>query len=57
VKTAERVKSLSPGTILEVIATDAGLDADLRNWCRVRRHEYLGCRAEGKEFHAFLRVK
>jgi len=56
VKTAERVKSLPPGATLEILATDAGIDADLRNWCRVRRHEYLGCRAEGKEYRAFLRV-
>jgi len=56
VKTSEKVKTLAPGAVLEVISTDAGIEADMRNWCKSHKHEYLGCRRDGRIFHAFLRV-
>lgn len=56
IQTAERVKSLPPGATLEVISTDSGLDADLANWCKSQKHEYLGCWQEGRIFRAFLKV-
>ena len=56
IKTAERVKTLPPGTVLEVISTDGGIDPDLRHWCRSHQHEYLGCRQAGRVYRAFLRV-
>lgn len=56
VKTAEHVRGLAHGTILEVISTDPGIEIDLANWCRGHGHEYLGCQIEGKTHRAFLRV-
>jgi tRNA 2-thiouridine synthesizing protein A len=56
VKTAQMVKTLPPGTVLEVISSDAAIEADLRNWCKSHRHQYLGCRRHGRAFHVFLRV-
>lgn len=56
VKTAECVRGLTHGTILEVISTDSGIEVDLANWCRSHGHEYLGCQKEGKLHRAFLRV-
>ncbi len=56
IKTAQRIKSLVPGTILEVIATDSGIAPDLHNWCKAQGHQYLGCRQEIRVYHAYLVV-
>jgi tRNA 2-thiouridine synthesizing protein A len=56
VKTAERVKTLKPGTVLEVISTDSGVVPDMQNWCRGHRHDYLGHRRNGRAYHVFLKV-
>lgn len=56
VKTAQKAKTLPPGVVLEVIATDGGIDVDLANWCKSHKHHYLGCRQEGKVYHAFIRI-
>jgi len=65
IRTQERVKALCAGTELEVLATDPGAVHDIRAWCRVHGHHYLGdrqCRASGCQaqaqahFHIRLRV-
>lgn len=56
IKTAEKVKAMPPGTILEVISTDAGIEIDLPHWCNSQGHHYLGIRLEGRTLRAFLRV-
>jgi tRNA 2-thiouridine synthesizing protein A len=56
VKVAENVRRLAAGTVLEVIATDGGIEVDLANWCKSRKHKYLGCRQEGRVYHVFLQV-
>lgn len=56
VKTAQMVKTLPPGSILEIVATDGGIETDLVNWCKSRKHKYLGCRQEGRVYRVFLRI-
>jgi TusA-related sulfurtransferase len=56
IKTARMVKTLPPGSILEIIATDGGIVADLANWCKSHKHQYLGCRQEGRVYRAFMQV-
>ena len=41
IRTQDRVKNLPPGTIVEVVATDAGTLHDIPAWCRVHGHEVL----------------
>ena len=41
IRTQDKVKTLAPGTILEVLATDAGALHDIPAWCRVHGHEVL----------------
>lgn len=41
IRTQDRVKTLAPGSILEVLATDAGTLHDIPAWCRVHGHEVL----------------
>jgi TusA-related sulfurtransferase len=56
VKIAGKVRLLPSGAILEVVATDGGIEVDLANWCKSHKHQYLGCRQEGRVYHAFLKV-
>lgn len=41
IRTQDKVKGLDPGTVLEVLATDAGTIHDIPAWCRVHGHELL----------------
>jgi tRNA 2-thiouridine synthesizing protein A len=41
IRTQERVRSLAPDTVLEVLATDPGAVHDIGAWCRVHGHQYL----------------
>ena len=42
VKTAERIKQLKSGEVLEVVADDKGIIQDMPAWCEATGHEYLG---------------
>jgi tRNA 2-thiouridine synthesizing protein A len=41
IRTQDRVRSLSSGTVLEVLATDPGAVHDIGAWCRVHGHQFL----------------
>jgi len=41
IRTQERVRTLTPGSQLAVVATDAGTLEDIPAWCRVHGHELL----------------
>ncbi len=55
VKTAERMKALAVGQVLEILATDSGIKEDLANWCRSTGQELVGFREEGREYRAYVR--
>jgi tRNA 2-thiouridine synthesizing protein A len=57
IKTAERMKRLGPGAVLEVLSDDRVILVDMPAWCRSTRNEYLGSRQEGGEYHLFVRKK
>jgi tRNA 2-thiouridine synthesizing protein A len=40
--TAERIRQLEVGGVLEVLATDEAILDDLPAWCRATGHEFLG---------------
>jgi TusA-related sulfurtransferase len=42
VKTAEEMKILAPGKILEVIADDVGIKQDMKAWCDATGNELMG---------------
>ncbi len=54
-KTAERIKALLPGQVLEVIATDEGIKADIRAWCQTTGNEFLGIEEADGEYRAYVR--
>ena len=42
VKTAEKMKSLAPGEVLEVVADDVGIKQDMKAWCEATGNEIMG---------------
>ena len=54
-KTAQALEELSPGQILQVIATDEWFGPDLEAWLRRHPHELLVLEQGGEEIHAYLR--
>jgi len=55
VKTAERVKALTVGQVLEVISDDGGIEADLPAWCAGYGHEYLGAFRDGSRWKLYVK--
>ena len=56
IRTQDRVRDLTSGTILEVLATDPGVLHDIPAWCRVHGHELLDTQREGREIRVLVRV-
>ncbi len=55
VKTAEKIKELQPGQVLEVLSDDRGIKEDMPAWCRATGHQCLGMEQSGKEIKVFVR--
>ena len=53
--TAERMRTLRVGQILEVLATDEAIQDDLPAWARATRHEFLGFRNEPPLYRGYVR--
>jgi TusA-related sulfurtransferase len=41
IRVQDRVATLSPGDVLEVLATDPGTRSDIPAWCRINGHEMI----------------
>jgi len=54
-KIAQAIKEVEPGQIVELLATDAGVDPDMRAWTRTTGNELLGIEKDGDVFHVFVR--
>lgn len=65
IRTQDLVKTLPPGSLLSVLATDPGVLEDLPAWCRVHGHDLLEAKRlpapedspAGPEFRIRLRVR
>jgi TusA-related sulfurtransferase len=55
IKTAEKIKELQIGQVLEVIATDEGIKSDMPAWCKATGQEFLGIEEKSGEYHAFVK--
>ena len=55
VKTAQKLKELKPGDVLEVIADDEGIKKDMPAWCKTTGNEFLGLKEEGGVFKVYVR--
>jgi tRNA 2-thiouridine synthesizing protein A len=57
IETNRAVKSMQPGEILEVIATDIGARMDIPAWCDRTGHELLRIEESGKTCRYYVRKK
>ena len=47
IQTAQKIKEMIVGEVLEVVSTDEGIKEDMAAWCRQTGQEYLGLEEEG----------
>jgi tRNA 2-thiouridine synthesizing protein A len=55
VKTAQKIKELAPGEVLEVISDDMGIKSDMPAWAKKTGNEYLGLEEDGGEVRVYVR--
>ena len=55
VKTAEKIKELKAGEVLEVVADDKGIKQDMPAWAKTTGHELLGLEEEGGEIKVYVK--
>ena len=55
VKTAEKIKKLKAGEVLEVVGDDKGIMQDMPAWCDATGHECLGIEDEGGEIKVYVK--
>ena len=55
VKTAEKIKELKTGEVLEVVSDDKGIRHDMPAWCDSTGHECLGMEGEDKEIKVYVK--
>jgi TusA-related sulfurtransferase len=55
VKTAEKIKELKTGDVLEVVADDKGIKQDMPAWCKATGHECLGMEESGGEIKTYVK--
>ncbi|OGG44924.1 MAG: hypothetical protein A3F84_11230 [Candidatus Handelsmanbacteria bacterium RIFCSPLOWO2_12_FULL_64_10] len=52
---AEKMRSLQPGEVLEVLATDVAVLEDLPAWCSATGHAFLGFETELPVYRGYAR--
>ena len=57
VKTAQAVRPLASGSVVEVLATDPGSQRDFVAWCRATGHELVEQTTEGAVHRFIIRRK
>ncbi len=55
IKTAQAMKELDVGAVLELLATDPGVEPDMKAWTSRTGNELVDVRQEGNVFHVLLR--
>ena len=55
VKTAQRIKELKSGEVLEIVADDKGIKADMPAWCQATGNECLGMEEVGGEIKVYVK--
>lgn len=57
IQTAQKIKQMKIGEVLEVVSTDRGIVEDMPAWCRQTGQEFLGIEEEDDIFKAYVRKK
>ncbi len=53
---AKAVRPLGPGVLVELVATDPGVQKDLPAWCESTGHRLLGLERQGASWVAWVRT-
>jgi tRNA 2-thiouridine synthesizing protein A len=53
--TAKKIKELEAGQVLEVLANDEGIKADMPAWCKTTGNELLGIEEEAGEYKVYIK--
>jgi TusA-related sulfurtransferase len=56
-KTAQKIKELKSGQVLEIIADDKGIKKDMPAWCNSTGNECLGIEDKDGEIHTYVKKK
>lgn len=55
IQTAQKIKTMKIGEVLEVVSTDKGIKEDMPAWCSQTGQEFIGVEEDGDVYRAFLR--
>lgn len=55
IKTAQAIKTIEPGEVLELLATDPGVEPDMKAWTSRTGNELLGIEQQADAFHVLIR--
>ncbi len=55
VKTAQKIKDLKTGQVLEVVADDIGIKADMPAWTEATGHKFLGIEEADGEIKVYVK--
>jgi tRNA 2-thiouridine synthesizing protein A len=55
VKTAQKMKQLKKGQVLEIVADDKGIKQDMPAWAKTTGNEFLGVEEAGEEIKVYVR--
>jgi TusA-related sulfurtransferase len=56
-KTAQKIKEVEIGQVIEILADDEGAREDFPAWCDQTGNEYLGMEEEGETLKFYIRRK
>jgi tRNA 2-thiouridine synthesizing protein A len=55
IQTAQKIKQMKIGEVLEILSTDKGILEDMPAWCRQTGQEFLGTEEEEEVFKAYVK--
>jgi TusA-related sulfurtransferase len=55
IQTAQKIKEMKKGEVLEVTSTDAGIKEDIPAWCRQTGQEFIGMEEEGEIIKVYVK--
>lgn len=55
IKTSKEIKNIEVGQVLELLATDPGVEPDMNAWTRRTKHELVKIEKDDDVFHVFVR--
>lgn len=53
--TANRLKGMEKGQVLEILADDEGIKEDMPAWCKTTGNELLGIEEDGRQYRLYVR--